>query len=195
MWPNRRIAAARWTARVTLSRLGRLVHRWGGILIAAPLLVVVATGLLLQLKKESDWVQPPTRRGTAAEPRLAFERVLAIVRDVPQAAVEGWDDIDRLDVRPSKGMLKVRCRNRWEVQLDAATGEVLQIAYRRSDVIESLHDGSWFHEAARLGVFLPAAVVLLVLWATGLYLFVMPRSRRRANRRRRRAGRDDAGRR
>jgi hypothetical protein len=68
--------------------------------------------------------------------------------------------------------------------VDARTGEVLQAAYRRSDLIESLHDGSYFDDGVKLWVFLPAGVVLLGLWGSGLYLFVLPVavrwSRRRA---------------
>ena len=70
-------------------------------------------------------------------------------------------------------MLKIRCKNRWEIQLDANSGEVLQVAYRRSDLIESIHDGSFFHDRVKLWVFLPAALVLGVLWLTGSYLFFL----------------------
>lgn len=75
---------------------------------------------------------------------------------------------------PGKGLLKVVSTNRCEIQLCASTGNLLQIAQRRSDLIESLHDGSWFHPAAKLWVFLPVGVVLLGLLLTGLYLFFVP---------------------
>jgi hypothetical protein len=81
-----------------------------------------------------------------------------------------------VDIRPKDGIIKVTCKSRWEVQVDFQSGEVVQSAYRRSDLIESLHDGSWFGDAAKLYVFLPVAVVVLVLWATGVYLFVLPYS-------------------
>jgi hypothetical protein len=68
------------------------------------------------------------------------------------------------------------------VQVDLQTGEVLQVAYRRSDLIESLHDGSWFHDRAKLWVFLPVAVVVLGLWGTGIYLFFLPYAVRRSRR-------------
>ena len=166
-------------------QLNRVLHRWGSVIVAAPLLLVIITGILLQLKKESDWIQPPTQRGSSSEPSLSFERILEVVKTVPEADVQSWEDIDRLDVRPSRGMLKVRVENRWEIQLDARTGEILQVAYRRSDLIESLHDGSFFHDQANLWVFLPSALVLMGLWMTGLYLFILPyqakwRRRRRA---------------
>ena len=164
------------------SRLNRLVHRWGSILIAVPALCVLLTGVVLQLKKQSAWIQPSTQNGAQREPKLSFEEVLDIVKTVPEAEIQSWDDIDRLDVRPSKGMLKVRAKNRWEVQVDTATGDVLQVAFRRSDLIESLHDGSFFSDWVKLGIFLPTALVLVVLWGTGVYLFFLPQLAKRKKR-------------
>ncbi|TWU03079.1 hypothetical protein CA54_61630 [Symmachiella macrocystis] len=157
-----------------LSKLNRDFHRWGSILIALPVAVIIATGVILQLKKESAWIQPPTRQGSSNELSLSFDQILTATQGVPEAEVESWDDIDRLDVRPRKGMLKVRCKNGWEVQLDAKSGIALQVAYRRSDLIESIHDGSFFHDSFKLWVFLPTALVLGTLWGTGLYLFFLP---------------------
>jgi hypothetical protein len=68
----------------------------------------------------------------------------------------------------------VQCKNRYEVQVDFQSGAVVQVAYRRSDLIESLHDGSWFGDSAKLYIFLPVAAIVLGLWATGMYLFVLP---------------------
>lgn len=163
-------------------RLNRRLHRIGAVLTAAPVLVVVLSGLLLQLKKESDWIQPPTAKGSAQAPALEFGQILEAARAVPEARIETWEDVDRLDVRPSKGIAKVRANSRWEVQVDTATGEVLQVAYRRSDLIESIHDGSWFHERAKLWVFLPSGVILLGLWGTGVYLWLLPHLARRRKR-------------
>jgi hypothetical protein len=157
-----------------LSKLNRDIHRWGSILIAAPVVVIVVTGVILQLKKESAWIQPPTRQGSGRELSLSFDQILAATRGVPEAEVDSWDDIERLDVRPGKGMLKVRCKNRWEVQLDTENGDILQVAYRRSDLIESIHDGGFFHDGFKLWVFLPTALILAALWATGIYLFILP---------------------
>lgn len=170
----------------------RRSHRWGAVLIALPFLLVIATGILLQVKKEWAWVQPPTARGRGQTPVIPFDAILNAARSVPQAAVRGWEDIDRLDVQPKRGLVKVQARNRWEVQVDLETAEVLQVAYRRSDLIESLHDGSWFHERAKLWVFLPVALVVLGLWLTGLYLFVLPQTVRWSRWRRRRLGASEA---
>lgn len=154
--------------------LGRKVHYWAAMLAAAPVLVIILTGLLLQVKKEISWVQPPERKGSSPQVSLSPERILEICRGLPEPQIQSWHDIQRLDIRPARGLVKITARNNWEVQLDATTGEVLQVAYRRSDVIEALHDGSWFHDRVKLWIFLPAAVVLLLLWMTGMYLFWLP---------------------
>ncbi|MDF1837946.1 MAG: PepSY-associated TM helix domain-containing protein [Planctomycetota bacterium] len=165
--------ASKWT---------RKLHRVGAVIIALPLIVVILSGLLLNFKKQSDWIQPPTQSGVRAELKLPWSEVLAAVRAVPESGVQSWDDIDRVDARPGNGVLKVRCQSGWEVQLDGTTGAVLWSQERRSDWIEALHDGSWFHPVVKWSVFLPASLLLGVLWATGLYLWWLPRRVRRKRR-------------
>jgi uncharacterized iron-regulated membrane protein len=165
----------------------RKAHRWGAALIAAPFLIVAVSGVVLQLKKEWSWVQPPTLRGEAGRPTASFDAILDAVRGVPETGVRDWNDVDRLDVRPDRSLVKVQAKNRYEVQVCLVTGRVLQTAYRRSDLLESLHDGSWFHERAKLAVFLPCGVVMFGLWASGLYLFILPYAVKRGRRRRERA--------
>jgi uncharacterized iron-regulated membrane protein len=164
----------------------RKLHRWGAIATALPFLVVLGTGLLLQLKKQLTWVQPAEQRTANRVPSVSMQQIFAAASSVPQTEIRSWDDIDRLDVRPGKGIVKVAAVNHWEVQVDLASGKVLQSAYRRSDLIEQMHDGSWFHEVAKLWVFLPSAVVVLGLWVTGIYLFLLP-FRARAKKRERHA--------
>lgn len=151
-------------------------------MFAIPLLLVVATGLLLQLKKQLPWVQPPTQRGSEAVLKIGWDQILSSVREVPAAEVNSWDDVDRIDARPSRGVLKVRCKNGWEVQLDAKTAAVLSSEYRRSDWIEALHDGSFFSDWAKLTVFLANGLVLLGLWFTGVYLWYLPIQAKRRKR-------------
>jgi hypothetical protein len=161
----------------------RKSHRWAAMLIAFPFLLVIATGILLQLKKEWSWVQPPSQRGQGKTPAISLQAMLEAARSRPEVGVQTWDDVERLDVQPGRGIAKVQARSRWEVQVDLTTGEVLQSAFRRSDLIESLHDGSWFHESVKLWVFLPVAMVVLGLWATGTYLFFLPYAVRWSRRR------------
>ncbi|MEE2917310.1 MAG: PepSY domain-containing protein, partial [Candidatus Neomarinimicrobiota bacterium] len=88
--------------------------------------------------------------------------------------IHSWEDIDRLDVRIQAGMVKVRSKNNWEIQIDTQSGTILQQAYRRSDIIESIHDGSWFHDKVKLWIFLPTGIILLILWISGVYMLILP---------------------
>ena len=169
-----------WHAR----RDTRKIHRWGSILIALPFLIVLITGLILQLKKDVAWIQPPSAEGSAPIPDITFDQILSSAMSVAEAEIQSWEDIDRLDVRPDKGIVKVRAVNHWEVQIDTKTAEVLQVEYRRSDIIEAMHDGSWFHDSAKLWIFLPSGIVVTVLWITGIYMFFVPYFQKRKNRRR-----------
>ena len=171
---------------------GRKLHRWGAIATLAPFGVIICTGLLLQLKKDVAWIQPPTAAGAGGPPTISFDQILQAARGVPQAGVDSWDDIDRLDYRPKEGVVKVRAHSRWEAQVDTATGDVVQVAYRRSDLIESIHDGSWFHDKAKLWVFLPAGAVVFGLWLTGAYLWALPIVMKRKGRAKRAAARAKA---
>jgi hypothetical protein len=156
------------------SVFNRKIHRWAAVATALPVIIIIASGLVLQVKKSFSWIQPPTKRGVSQELVLSFDEILTAVSKIPEVSLQSWEDINRLDVRPGKGIIKVRGNNNMEVQLDSKTGDVLQIAVRRSDVIESIHDGSFFHSNFKLWVFLPSALLLVGVWATGIYLFLLP---------------------
>ena len=167
--------------------LNRKIHYWGSFIVAIPLLVIIGSGILLQAKKQWTWVQPAEVRGTGTVPVLDFNEILEAVKTVPDMNVETWDDVNRLDVRPGRGMAKVWLQNGWEVQVDLGTGRVLQTAYRRSDLIETIHDGSFFGgDWTKLGLFLPAGITLFVLWLGGMWMWWVPfiAKRRRAPARR-----------
>lgn len=171
-----------WYAR----RDFRKIHRWGALLIALPFLIVLITGLLLQVKKEFSWIQPPSQQGSITQqtPEIGFDRILEISKTDSGANISSWEDIDRLDVRPDDGIVKVRSTGDWELQIDLGTGAILSSMKRRSDIIESIHDGSWFHDQAKLWIFLPSAIVVTILWVTGIYLFFLPYFAKWQNRKR-----------
>lgn len=102
----------------------RKLHRWGAIITLLPLLIVIVSGLLLQVKKQMPWVQPPSRKGSVKNqpPQQSLGDLLAVAKSVPEAEIGSWEDVDRIDVRPGKGIAKLQCENRWELQIDLATG-------------------------------------------------------------------------
>ena len=163
-------------ARIAL----RKVHHWIAPLVLLPLGLVIGTGLLLLLKKDVHWIQPPTQKGIerSAVPTQTLDQLFHSAKQIPELQLQQWSDLSRVDVKAGKGVVKFVAANRWEAQVDTHSGEILQVAYRRSDLIESLHDGSFFTDWSKHYVFLPAGILLLVLWGTGLYLFVITQSAR-----------------
>lgn len=155
--------------------LNRKIHYWASFIAAIPLLIIIGSGLLLQSKKQWTWVQPAEVRGTGKVPAIDFPQILDAVKTAPDMGVQSWDDVNRLDVRPDRGMVKVWLHNGYEVQVDLGTGRVLQTAYRRSDLIETIHDGSFFAgDWTKLGLFLPAGITLFLLWLGGIWMWWVP---------------------
>ena len=150
----------------------RKVHYWASAIIALPALVLLASGVLLQTKKHWAWVQPVEHRGTGSSPVLDFHQLLDSVRSDASFGVKTWDDVNRVDVRPGRGVAKVWLHSGYEVQVDLGTGRILHSAYRRSDFIEAIHDGSFFGgDWTKLGLFLPTGLTLLLLWASGIWMW------------------------
>lgn len=159
-----------------IQKLLRDIHHWASPIVMLPLGLVIGTGVLLLLKKDFDWIQPSTQRSSyeVAIPERSFTELFAAAQAVPELELEHWAELDRVDVKPDKGVVKFIATNGWEAQVDTTSGEVLQVAYRRSDLIESLHDGSFFASWTKNWVFLPVGLILFVLWGTGIYLFFLP---------------------
>jgi hypothetical protein len=95
--------------------LNRKVHYWAAFVAAGPLLVMIASGLLLQTKKHWAWVQPVEHRGTGEAPSIDLEGILASLKTVPEMKVESWADVNRLDVRPGRGVVKAWLMNGYEI--------------------------------------------------------------------------------
>jgi uncharacterized iron-regulated membrane protein len=169
------------------SILIRKLHYWSVAAIAIPASLLMGTGLLLQLKKQIRWVQPPEQRGTAKSPEISLDSALRSIAAYPETGVKSWDDVNRIDVRVQRGIAKFWLHSGYEAQVDLGTGKVLQHEYRRSDTIEAIHDGSWFAgDWTKLGVMLPTGAILFFMWMSGIWLFIVPfiakRRRARLNR-------------
>jgi hypothetical protein len=109
--------------------------------------------------------------------------ILEALRRHPALEVEHWGHVKRIDVRPDRGIAKAWLHTDYEAQVDLGTGEVLKVAYRRSDWIESIHDGSILGDGIKLYVFFPTAVGLVLLGLGGVWMFVLPFVNRRRVRR------------
>jgi len=130
-----------------LIRTFRKVHRISGASLFAFFFVVSITGLLLGWKKNSNGLLlSKTYKGTSTElkqwlpldslHKKAGAYLLGAVSD--ELSLE----LERIDIRKEKGTAKFIFVNYYGVQLDGATGNLLTIERRRSDIIEGIHDGS-----------------------------------------------------
>lgn len=154
----------------------RKIHYWGSLIIMLQMGVIIGAGLLLMLKKDIHWIQPPTQKGVelSALPNLGINDLFKSAQTVPELQIMQWDELSRVDIKPNKGIAKFVSHNNWEAQIDTKTGKILQVKYRRSDIIESIHDGSYFSDTVKRYVFLPSGIILFFLWITGVYLFFLP---------------------
>ncbi|HBB55136.1 MAG TPA: hypothetical protein DCZ49_03000 [Hyphomonadaceae bacterium] len=174
-----------------INKLLRDVHYWLSLVVLAPLGVMIIAGIILMLKKEIAWIQPPTRAGVLAvqddasdPPNARLDDLFQTARLAKPDAFNTWQSLDRVEIKPDKGIIKFVSTSRWEAQVDLQTAELLQLAYRRSDLIEQIHDGSFFADWTKLYVFLPAGGLLLIMWATGIYLLILPHWARARKKRR-----------
>ncbi|MEM1321037.1 MAG: PepSY-associated TM helix domain-containing protein [Bacteroidota bacterium] len=166
----------------------RKFHRYLGLSLAILLVISALTGILLALKKDVDIIQPPTQKGQSKQltewqslDQLAAKATAALAQAQPEQAD---NPINRLDVRPSKGIVKVLFKNQhWEVQIDGKSGEVLSIARRHSDWIEALHDGSIISDLFKLISMNFLGIGLLVLIVSGFWLWYGPKRFRSLKRR------------
>ncbi len=157
-----------------------MFHRFVGTSLAIFLMISAITGIFLALKKDVNLLQPPTQKGVSKN--IVDWKPLHELGDIAQQAFyEKYPDqvqnaIDRMDARPSKGVVKVLFESGyWEVQVDAKSGEVKSIARRHSDWIEAIHDGSIVSDLFKLISMNIIGLGLLFLIVSGLWLWYGPK--------------------
>jgi uncharacterized iron-regulated membrane protein len=153
-------------------------HLWLGVVATGLVLAISVTGILLNHKRTLG-LMPDVPH----EPLGAFEDALPLAELVRRAEAAAGAEVaaagvDRMDVRPGDGLVKVRFEDRTvvEVTLDLATGSVLHVGERNDVFLEKLHSGEIFGDGwTLLSDF--AAVLLVVLLVSGYWLWLYPRSR------------------
>ena len=110
--------------------------------------IISITGFLLGLKKNSnELLLPNTYVGTSNNLTewITIDQLHKIANQVLHDSIDTnlSIELDRIDIRKEKGIVKFVYQNHSnEIQLDGATGNVLNIGKRHSDTIENIHDGS-----------------------------------------------------
>jgi uncharacterized iron-regulated membrane protein len=152
-------------------------HLWLGVIVSGVLLVISVSGILLN-HKQSLGLMPDVRQEPAAgiEHALPMAELLRHANAAAPTAAEAG--VDRLDVRPRRGTMKVRYRDRvvTEVTVDVHSGRVLHTGERNDVFLEKLHSGEIFG-ARWILMSDAAAVVIILLVISGYWLWLFPRSR------------------
>lgn len=174
-----------------LLRNTRRVHRITGATLFSLFFVVSVTALLLGWKKNTNGnLLPKTQQGTLVHPSqfISIDSVKNIAINSFEIKFENQvAEIDRIDIRPEKAVAKVLfTKAYYEVQIDLATGNVLQTAKRNSDMIENIHDGSILDVLFKTnnGVFkliytTVMSLALLLFTVSGFWLWYGPKVMRK----------------
>lgn len=175
-------------------RIFRNIHRKTGAFLFLFFFVISITSLLLGWKKNSyGIILPETEKGVSSNLNdwISIDTLQTIAfRTLKTSVHKNINiDLDRIDVRPEKGTVKfVFDNDYWEVQLDGATGEVLAVGKRRSDLIENIHDGSILDtlfstnsDVLKLIYTTIMGTALLSFTITGFWLWYGPKRMRNAN--------------
>ncbi|WP_047247138.1 PepSY-associated TM helix domain-containing protein [Maribacter thermophilus] len=172
----------------------RKVHRLTGAWLFIFFLFISITGLLLGWKKNTNGlILANTETGTTTE--IAEWLPLDDLRQNAQQIFEDSistklsSEIDRIDVRPNKGILKFKFKdNFYGIQLDGATGKLLKIERRRSDIIEQIHDGSILdrylgtsNTPIKLVYTTITGLALLIFTVTGFWLWYGPKQMKKTS--------------
>jgi hypothetical protein len=173
--------------RHNLTRGAFYAHLWLGIVFTLALTAISITGILLNHKRGlglmPDVPHEPTGDFVAALPieRLAYAALAA----APPEAKGDWKDgdavdiglIDRMDVRPRNGFVKVRLRDRasMEMTVDLNTGRVIHVGRRADVFLEKLHSGEIFGGVPFVIISDIAAVALVLTLITGYWLWLVPK--------------------
>lgn len=169
-------------------RVSRKIHRTTGAILFVFFFIVAVTGLLLGWKKHSGGViLPKSFKGVSTNQQdwlpvhVLHEKAVKVGRE--QISPDLSLELERIDFRPDKGMVKfVFIEGYWGVQLDCTTGELLHIERRRSDFIENLHEGSFLDyffgtsdEQIKLVYTTIMGLALLTFTITGFWLWYGPK--------------------
>lgn len=107
-------------------------------------LLISISGLLLGIKDEIG-LKPQTESATQidSDQWISIKRIDSIAKVYAQEQLHLDSQIDRIDIRPSKGIAKILYKKHFtELQIDIQTAEMVSVSTRADHFIERLHDGS-----------------------------------------------------
>ena len=177
--------------RRRISRVSFYLHLWLGVLVTVALVAISVTGILLNHKRGLGLMPDVPHEPTAPfDHAISLERLAyAALEAVPREARGDWRPgdpvdigrIDRMDVRPRNGFVKVRLRDKasTEVTVDINTGQAIHVGKRGDVFLQKLHSGEIFGGQPYVLLSDIAAVALMITLITGYWLWLAPKLGRR----------------
>jgi uncharacterized iron-regulated membrane protein len=144
----------------------RKYHRIISLVIFLPFLLMVITGLLLQVRQNAEFIQPKAVKMEfkTGQSLLSFESIIS-------ASKVSEKEIDQIIYKPEKFHLALRLKNGNELQVHPQTGEILKSSQRLTGLLIDLHQGSFFSSWGQYLIFLPAGLGVLFLLISGLIIY------------------------
>jgi uncharacterized iron-regulated membrane protein len=170
-----------------MRRVAFYVHLWLGVLSTIALISISITGILLNHKRGLG-LMPEIEHQPTGEfiNAISVERwAAAALAAAPPEARPGWEPgqpvdiglIDRMDVRPRNGFVKVRLRDKasMEMTVDINSGQVIHTGRRGDVFLEKLHTGEVFGGIRFVILSDIAAIALVLTLLTGYWLWLVPK--------------------
>jgi len=166
------------------TRAYRRLHKWVAVPLFLFMFIIGGTGVLLGWKKQAN-LRPPTQMGESPDSGnwLSLYRIEGMAKKYTVEHLGLDPAIDRIDVRPGKGIAKIIFKNHYtELQMDLTNGKVLSSGTRYHDVIEDIHDGTIVDrligsdgEPFKVTYTTLTSVGLMVLSFSGFWLWYNPK--------------------
>lgn len=160
----------------------RFLHKWIGLIACLFLVLLSVSGFFLAVKSQFDWMRPKAQQGGEI---ANFNDVIPVGVALDAAFAEGLDgletpdDIDRFEYHAEDNIYKVLSKENYhEVQVDGASGAVLNVGKRNDQLTEDLHTMAYFSDFFNVFILPIIAIFLFILGVTGVIMFFTPIVRR-----------------
>ena len=172
----------------SFTRTYRRLHKWLALPLFVFMFIIGGTGVLLGWKKMVNFT-PPTLKGSTLDAShwITLDSIHTIANRFAKDSLQPSSTVDRIDVRPSKGVAKISFEADYtELQIDLTTGKTLSIKRRWNDLIEHIHDGTIIDrlisnegEQAKVTYTTLTSIGLMLLSFSGFWLWWNPKRMRR----------------
>jgi uncharacterized iron-regulated membrane protein len=174
-------------------RIFRKIHRYMGACLFLLFFVISISGGILGWKKNSnELILPKNYLGTSTilKEWIPVSDLYIIANNTLKDSISTSIslELNRIDIRKEKGIVKfIYVDHFYEVQLDGATGEILNLGTRNADLIENIHDGSILDNYIGTNGIIKLlyssimAIALLFFTITGFWLWYGPKRMRKSS--------------